>query len=87
MKMMDDSRAIPNNSQTMIDPQELSKAALYNIFDNSQFKIIDRLQENNQTKLHLDGLLGSAVSFVIRAIQSRRSVLIILNNKEEAAIT
>jgi hypothetical protein len=36
MKMMDDSRAIPNN-QTMIDPntQELSKA-VYNIFDNSQ---------------------------------------------------
>jgi hypothetical protein len=79
MKMMDDSRAIPNNNQTMIDPniQELSKAALYNIFDNSKVKkIIDRLQENNQTKLHLDGLLGSAVSFVIRALfkKIRRSV-------------
>jgi transcription-repair coupling factor (superfamily II helicase) len=31
-------------------------------------------------------LLGSAVSFVIRALfKNRRSVLIILNNKEEAA--
>jgi transcription-repair coupling factor (superfamily II helicase) len=42
----------------------------YVIFDipESSKKIIDRLQENNQTKLHLDGLLGSAVSFVIRAL-------------------
>jgi hypothetical protein len=44
-------------------PQELSKAALYNISIILKVqKIIDRLQENNQTKLHLDGLLGSAVS-------------------------
>ncbi|MFB0909765.1 MAG: CarD family transcriptional regulator, partial [Flavobacterium sp.] len=67
----------------------MSKAALYNIFDNSPKvqKIIDRLQENNQTKLHLDGLLGSAVSFVIRALFKKADApfLIILNNKEEAA--
>jgi transcription-repair coupling factor (superfamily II helicase) len=64
MKMMDDSRAIPNNNQTMIDPN-----VLYNIRYPRKFKkIIDRLQEDNQTKLHLDGLLGSAVSFVIRAL-------------------
>jgi transcription-repair coupling factor (superfamily II helicase) len=67
----------------------LSKAALYNIFDNSpKVKIIDRLQENNQTKLHLDGLLGSAVSFVIRALFKKSDApFLILNNKEEAAIT
>jgi transcription-repair coupling factor (superfamily II helicase) len=67
----------------------LSKAALYNIFDNSPKvqQIIDRLEENNQTKLHLDGLLGSAVSFVIRALFKKADApfLIVLNNKEEAA--
>jgi transcription-repair coupling factor (superfamily II helicase) len=67
----------------------LSKAALYNIFDNSPKvqQIIDRLEENNQTKLHLDGLLGSAVSFVIRALFKKVDApfLIVLNNKEEAA--
>jgi transcription-repair coupling factor (superfamily II helicase) len=67
----------------------LSKAALYNIFDNSPKvqQIIDRLLENNQSKLHLDGLLGSAVSFVIRALFKKADApfLLVLNNKEEAA--
>jgi transcription-repair coupling factor (superfamily II helicase) len=67
----------------------LSKAALYNIFDNSPKvqQIIDRLQGNNQTKLHLDGLLGSALSFVMRALFKKADApfLIVLNNKEEAA--
>jgi transcription-repair coupling factor (superfamily II helicase) len=67
----------------------LSKAALYNIFDNSPKvqQIIDRLKGNNQTKLHLDGLLGSALSFVIRALFKKADApfLIVLNNKEEAA--
>lgn len=67
----------------------MSKAALYNIFDNSPKvqQIIDRLKGNNQTKLHLDGLLGSALSFVIRALFKKADApfLIVLNNKEEAA--
>jgi transcription-repair coupling factor (superfamily II helicase) len=67
----------------------LSKAALYNIFDNSPKiqQIVERLQENNQPKLHLDGLLGSATSFVIRALFKKADApfLIVLNNKEEAA--
>jgi transcription-repair coupling factor (superfamily II helicase) len=67
----------------------LSKAALYNSFDNSPKvqQIVDRLLENNQSKLHLDGLLGSAVSFVIRALFKKADApfLIVLNNKEEAA--
>tara|TARA_R110000868_G_scaffold74688_7_gene215953 strand:- start:4446 stop:7820 length:3375 start_codon:yes stop_codon:yes gene_type:complete len=67
----------------------LSKTALYNIFDNSPKiqQIVERLQENNQPKLHLDGLLGSATSFVIRALFKKADApfLIVLNNKEEAA--
>jgi transcription-repair coupling factor (superfamily II helicase) len=67
----------------------LSKTALYNIFDNSPKiqQIVERLQENNQPKLHLDGLLGSATSFVIRALFKKADApfLIVLNTKEEAA--
>ncbi|SEA83665.1 transcription-repair coupling factor [Flavobacterium gillisiae] len=67
----------------------MSKTALYNIFDNSPKiqQIVERLQENNQPKLHLDGLLGSAASFVIRALFKKADApfLIVLNNKEEAA--
>ncbi|WP_339919184.1 transcription-repair coupling factor [uncultured Flavobacterium sp.] len=67
----------------------MSKTALYNIFDNSPKiqQIVERLQENNQPKLHLDGLLGSATSFVIRALFKKADApfLIVLNNKEEAA--
>jgi transcription-repair coupling factor (superfamily II helicase) len=45
------------------------------------------LQENNQVKMHLDGLLGSAISFVIRSIfkKSELPFLIVFNDKEEAA--
>jgi len=67
----------------------LSKTALYNTFDNSPKvqQIVDRLQEDNQPKLHLDGLLGSSVSFVVRALFKKADApfLVILNNKEEAA--
>ena len=50
-------------------------------------QIVDRLQEDNQPKLHLDGLLGSSVSFVVRALFKKADApfLVILNNKEEAA--
>ncbi|TDE06655.1 transcription-repair coupling factor [Flavobacterium hiemivividum] len=67
----------------------MSKTALYNTFDNSPKvqQIVDRLQEDNQPKLHLDGLLGSSVSFVVRALFKKADApfLVILNNKEEAA--
>ncbi|NGY36563.1 transcription-repair coupling factor [Flavobacterium sp. XN-5] len=67
----------------------MSKTALYNTFDNSPKvqQIVDRLQEDNQPKLHLDGLLGSSVSFVVRALFKKVDApfLVILNNKEEAA--
>jgi transcription-repair coupling factor (superfamily II helicase) len=67
----------------------LSKKILYTTYDNSPKtqQIAMRLQENNQVKMHLDGLLGSALSFVIRSVfkKSELPFLIVLNNKEEAA--
>lgn len=67
----------------------MSKTALYKTFDNSPKvqQIVDRLQEDNQPKLHLDGLLGSSVSFVVRSLFKKADApfLVILNNKEEAA--
>ncbi|MFV8368884.1 transcription-repair coupling factor [Flavobacterium sp. LB2R40] len=67
----------------------MSKTALYNTYDNSAKtkQIVARLLENNQVKIHFSGLLGSALSFVIRSVfkKSELPFLIVLNNKEEAA--
>ncbi|HEY4617349.1 MAG TPA: transcription-repair coupling factor [Flavobacterium sp.] len=67
----------------------MSKTALYNTYDNSPKvkQIVERLVESNPIKLQLDGLLGSAVSFIIRALfkKAERPFLVVLNNKEEAA--
>jgi transcription-repair coupling factor (superfamily II helicase) len=67
----------------------LSKKALYNTYDDSPKtqQIVARLLENNQVKMQLSGLLGSALSFVIRSIFKKAELpfLIVLNNKEEAA--
>ncbi|WP_426062378.1 transcription-repair coupling factor [Flavobacterium sp. DSP2-3-1] len=67
----------------------MSKKVLYNTYDNAPKtqQIVARLLENNQVKMQLSGLLGSAVSFVIRSVfkQSELPFLIVLNNKEEAA--
>ncbi|WP_348812135.1 transcription-repair coupling factor [Flavobacterium maritimum] len=67
----------------------MSKTALYNTYDNSPktAQIVARLQENNQVKMHLEGLLGSSLSFVIRSVFKKADLpfLIVLNNKEEAA--
>lgn len=48
---------------------------------------MERLRESNPVKIQLDGLLGSAISFVTRAIfkKAEHPFLVILNNKEEAA--
>ncbi|GGA67179.1 transcription-repair-coupling factor [Flavobacterium palustre] len=68
---------------------ELSKKVLYSIYDSSPKiqQISAALQQRNQPKLHLSGLLGSAVSFVIRSVFKKAELpfLVILNNKEEAA--
>jgi hypothetical protein len=37
--------------------------------------------------LHVDGLIGSAISIVIHSLLKKNILLIVLNNKEEAAIT
>ena len=50
-------------------------------------QIATNLLEENQIKMHLNGLLGSAVSFVIRSVFKKTELpfLIVLDNKEEAA--
>ncbi len=50
-------------------------------------QIATNLLEGNQIKMHLNGLLGSAVSFVIRSVFKKMELpfLIVLDNKEEAA--
>jgi transcription-repair coupling factor (superfamily II helicase) len=67
----------------------LSKNALYTIYDNlpKTQQIATNLLEGNQIKMHLNGLLGSAVSFVIRSVFKKTELpfLIVLDNKEEAA--
>ncbi|MEP7095343.1 MAG: transcription-repair coupling factor, partial [Flavobacterium sp.] len=67
----------------------MSKNALYTTYDNlpKTQQIATQLLEQNQVKLHLSGLLGSAVSFVIRSVFKKTELpfLIVLDNKEEAA--
>ena len=67
----------------------MSKNALYTIYDNlpKVQQIATNLLEGNQVKMHLSGLLGSAVSFVIRTLFKKTELpfLIVLDNKEEAA--
>ena len=67
----------------------MSKTALYKTYDNAPKtqQIVARLLENNQVKMQLSGLLGSALSFVIRSVFKKTELpfLIVLNNNEEAA--
>ncbi|GGF01079.1 transcription-repair coupling factor [Flavobacterium limi] len=67
----------------------MSKNALYTTYDNlpKAQQIASNLLEGNQIKMHVSGLLGSAVSFVIRSVFKKTELpfLIVLDNKEEAA--
>jgi transcription-repair coupling factor (superfamily II helicase) len=67
----------------------LSKSALYNTYDNSPKtgQIVSCLQDNNPTKTHLNGLIGSSISFVIQSLFKKVDLpfLVVLNDKEEAA--
>ncbi|MFT5713492.1 MAG: transcription-repair coupling factor (superfamily II helicase) [Flavobacterium sp.] len=67
----------------------MSKTALYKTYDNSPKvqQIVERLEELNPVKIQLDGLLGSSVSFITRALfkKAERPFLVVLNDKEEAA--
>ena len=62
---------------------------VYSIYDTSPKteQIVALLAQNNSPKLHLSGLVGSSISFVIRSVfkKSELPFLLILNDKEEAA--
>jgi transcription-repair coupling factor (superfamily II helicase) len=66
----------------------LSKTALFNKYEKSAKvnQIAEQLNQNNQ-KIHLKGLIGSSLSFVIKTLFSKTDCpyLLILNDKEEAA--
>ncbi|KFF07260.1 transcription-repair coupling factor [Flavobacterium reichenbachii] len=67
----------------------MSKNALYTTYDNlpKSQQIATSLLEGNQIKMNISGLLGSAVSFIIRSVFKKTELpfLIVLDNKEEAA--
>ena len=67
----------------------MSKATIYSVYDADPktTQIVARLQENNQVKMQLEGLLGSATSFVIQSLfkKSELPFLVVFNDKEEAA--
>ena len=66
----------------------MSKTTLYTIYDTSSKvkQISDSLQKDEQ-KIHLNGLLGSSLSFVLQSLfkKTEKPFLVILNDKEEAA--
>lgn len=66
----------------------MSKTTLYTIYDNSPKvkQIITSLQQPEQ-KIHLNGLIGSSLSFVVQSLfkKTENPFLLILNDKEEAA--
>lgn len=66
----------------------MSKEKVVSIYDNSSkiIKIGENLTQRNQ-KIHLNGLIGSSVSFVINSLFKKVEVsfLLMLNDKEEAA--
>ncbi|OCB77265.1 transcription-repair coupling factor [Flavobacterium crassostreae] len=67
----------------------MTKTVLYTTYDKAPTtqQIAAHLNQNASTKMHLNGLLGSATSFVIRSLfqKTESPFLLILNNKEEAA--
>ncbi|HLF52525.1 transcription-repair coupling factor [Flavobacterium sp.] len=66
----------------------MSKSALFGKYDKSSKvnQIAESLQQR-ENKIHLKGLLGSSLSFVIRSLFSKSDLpfLLILQDKEEAA--
>jgi transcription-repair coupling factor (superfamily II helicase) len=66
----------------------LSKTALFNKYEKSAKvnQIAEQINQSNQ-KIHLKGLIGSSLSFVIKTLFSKTDYpfLLILNDKEEAA--
>ncbi len=66
----------------------MSKTALYNKYDNDpRVKKIASHFQSPETKIHLKGLIGSSLSFVLRSLfeKSELPFLIVFQDKEEAA--
>ncbi|MBQ0907651.1 transcription-repair coupling factor [Flavobacterium sp. F-328] len=67
----------------------MSKSVLYQTYDTAPktIQIAARLLEKNQVKMQLSGLVGSSLSFVLRAVFKKAELpfLVVLNDKEEAA--
>ncbi|HEX8575952.1 MAG TPA: transcription-repair coupling factor [Flavobacterium sp.] len=66
----------------------MSKAALYSTYDkSSKINQIADVVAVHQQKIHLKGLVGSSLSFVIQALfkKTENPFLVVLNDKEEAA--
>ncbi len=66
----------------------MSKSKLLNTYDNAPKikQIVDSLQ-TQENKLHLQGLVGSSLSFVINSLftKTEKPFLVLFNDKEEAA--
>lgn len=66
----------------------MSKANLFHTYDDSAkvAQIADSLKQRGQ-KIHLNGLIGSSLSFVVQSLfnKSENPFLLILDDKEEAA--
>ncbi len=66
----------------------LSKSILYNTYDNSpKIKQVVASLQQTESKIQLNGLLGSSFSFVVQSLfkKTDKPFLLILNDKEEAA--
>ena len=66
----------------------MSKSVLIHTYENSEKvkQIAKALDQNNQ-KIHLNGLIGSSPTFVLQALftKTEKPFLVVLNDKEEAA--
>jgi len=66
----------------------LSKTALFNKYDNNpKIRQIAEELQSRETKIHLKGLIGSSLSFVVRSLFEKSDLpfLIIFQDKEESA--
>jgi transcription-repair coupling factor (superfamily II helicase) len=68
-------------SNTLIDPSLALSKTIYT-YDNLNFSKSWSNWGLNPTKIHLDGLLGSSVSFITRALFKKMDVLffVVLND-------
>ena len=66
----------------------MSKSVLINTYDNSEkVKQIAKTLDQNSQIIHLNGLIGSSLTFVLQSLfkKTEKPFLVVLNDKEEAA--